>query len=255
MQGREVEIEATNIAHGGFGVARLDGRVIFVADAIPGERVRARIFDDRKKSFWRADTIEVLEPSPHRRAHLWAEADVSRDPGIRPGGADFGHIAPAHQRALKAHVVADSLKRMGGIEREVTVEAVDGPADGGGWRTRERLHVAEDGTVGPYAARTHRVIKVADLPLGTPELREVAPFEQDAPGIGIDEPEDQAPERAFPAARLADEPEGLAALEVEGDAVDGADAGPLAGEQPGMPSEGLAQPAQGEERRIGPARD
>ncbi len=176
MQGREVEIEATNIAHGGFGVARLDGRVIFVADAIPGERVRARIFDDRKKSFWRADTIEVLEPSPHRRAHLWAEADVSRDPGIRPGGADFGHIAPAHQRALKAHVVADSLKRMGGIEREVTVEAVDGPADGGGWRTRERLHVAEDGTVGPYAARTHRVIKVADLPLGTPELREVAPI-------------------------------------------------------------------------------
>ncbi|WP_166866338.1 MULTISPECIES: TRAM domain-containing protein [unclassified Salinibacterium] len=176
MQGREVEIEATNIAHGGFGVARLDGRVIFVADAIPGERVRARIFDDRKKSFWRADTIEVLEPSPHRRPHLWAEADVSRDPGIRPGGADFGHIDPAHQRALKAHVVADSLARMGRIEREVEVEAVDGPADGGGWRTRERLHVAEDGTVGPYAARTHRVIKVSDLPLGTPELRQVAPI-------------------------------------------------------------------------------
>ena len=176
MQGREVEIEATNIAHGGFGVARLDGRVIFVAEAIPGERVRARITDDRKKSFWWADTVEVLEPSPHRRPHLWAEADVSRDPGIRPGGADFGHIVPSHQRALKAHVLKDSLQRMGRIERDVVVEAVAGPGDGSGWRTRERLHVAEDGTVGPYAARSHRVIKVDSLPLGTPALREVAPI-------------------------------------------------------------------------------
>lgn len=176
MQGREVEIEATNIAHGGFGVARLDGRVIFVAEAIPGEKVRARITDDRKKSFWWADTVEVLDASPHRQAHVWAEADVSRDPGIRPGGADFGHIKPSHQRSLKAHVITDSLARMAKIERDVVVESVDGPKNGGGWRTRERLHVAEDGTVGPYAARSHRVIKVADLPLGIPELREIAPI-------------------------------------------------------------------------------
>lgn len=187
MRGREVEVEATNIAHGGFGVARLDGRVIFVAEAIPGERVRARISDDSKKSFWWADTVEVLEASPHRRPHLWAEADVSRDPGIRPGGADFGHIAPAHQRQLKAHVLSDSLKRMARIEREVEVEAVEGPADGGGWRTRERLHVADDGTVGPYAARSHKVIKVTDLPLGTAELREAAPIGERMPDLkGVD---------------------------------------------------------------------
>jgi tRNA/tmRNA/rRNA uracil-C5-methylase (TrmA/RlmC/RlmD family) len=181
MQGREVEVEATNIAHGGYGVARLDGRVIFVADAIPGERVRARIVDDRKPRFWWADTVEVLEPSPHRRPHLWPEADVSRDPAVRPGGADFGHIVPAHQRALKAHVLADSLQRMARIEREVEVEAVDGPADGGGWRTRERLHVADDGTIGPYAARSHRVIRVSGLPLGTSELGEVAPLHERMP--------------------------------------------------------------------------
>ncbi len=193
MRGREVEVEATNIAHGGFGVARLDGRVIFVAEAIPGERVRARISDDRKKSFWWADTVEVLEPSPHRRPHLWPEADVSRDPGIRPGGADFGHITPAHQRELKAHVLSDALKRMARIERDVVVEAVEGPADGGGWRTRERLHVAEDGTVGPYAARSHKVIKVSDLPLGTSELREAAPIRDRMPELAGSDIEVLAP--------------------------------------------------------------
>jgi tRNA/tmRNA/rRNA uracil-C5-methylase (TrmA/RlmC/RlmD family) len=181
MQGREVEVEATNIAHGGYGVARLDGRVVFVADAIPGERVRARILDDRKNRFWWADTVDVLDPSPHRRPHLWAEADVSRDPAIRPGGADFGHIEPAHQRALKAHVLSDALQRMARIEREVEVEQVEGPADGGGWRTRERLHVADDGTVGPFSARSHRVIRVASLPLATAELGEVAPIGQRMP--------------------------------------------------------------------------
>ena len=69
MSGDEVELDATNIAHGGISVARLDGRVVFVSDAIPGERVLARITDDDKAAFWRADTVRVLDPSIHRRPH------------------------------------------------------------------------------------------------------------------------------------------------------------------------------------------
>ena len=57
----DVELEITNVAHGGVFVARLEGRVIFVADTLPGERVRARITESSKKSFWRAETVEVLK--------------------------------------------------------------------------------------------------------------------------------------------------------------------------------------------------
>ncbi|HWM35379.1 MAG TPA: TRAM domain-containing protein [Pseudolysinimonas sp.] len=176
MRGREVELDATNIAHGGISVARLDGRVVFVSDAIPGERVLARITDDAKKAFWRADTVRVLEPSPHRRAHPWPEAGVDRDPAERAGGAEFGHIDPAHQRELKARVLREALQRFGGIDRDTPVEALPGPDDGTGWRTRVRLHVAEDGVVGPYAARSHTVVPVADLPLAVDGLREIAPL-------------------------------------------------------------------------------
>ncbi|MBX3194018.1 MAG: class I SAM-dependent RNA methyltransferase [Microbacteriaceae bacterium] len=176
MRGREVELDATNIAHGGVSVARLDGRVVFVSDAIPGERVLARISDDDKKSFWRADTVRVLDASPHRREHPWPEAGPARDPERRAGGAEFGHIEPGHQRELKARVLAEALARFAGIERVTPVEALPGPADGTGWRTRVRLHVAEDGTVGPYAARSHTVVPVADLPLAVDELREIAPL-------------------------------------------------------------------------------
>jgi tRNA/tmRNA/rRNA uracil-C5-methylase (TrmA/RlmC/RlmD family) len=184
MQGREIEVEATNMAHGGESVARYEGRVVFVADAIPGERVVARVTADAKKSFWRAETVRVLEPSPHRRPHVWAEASVDRDPADRPGGADYGHIDLAHQRTLKAHVLTDALSRMAKVEREVVVEALPGDPDGTGWRTRERLHASADGTLGPYAARSHRVIPVADLPLAVAAVREHAPLQERMPGAG-----------------------------------------------------------------------
>jgi tRNA/tmRNA/rRNA uracil-C5-methylase (TrmA/RlmC/RlmD family) len=177
-RGTQVELDVTNIAHGGVGVARLDGRVVFVADAIPGERVVARITDDSKKSFWRAETLDVVDASPHRRAHVWAEASIDRAPEDRAGGAEFGHIDPAHQRELKRQVLADSLQRMASIESDVTVEAIPGEPDGTGWRTRLRLHVAPDGTLGPYAARSHTVVPVASVPLATQEVARITPLDE-----------------------------------------------------------------------------
>jgi len=182
MVGREVELEATKIAHGGISVARLDGRVVFVSDAIPGERVVARIADDAKANFWRADTVRVLEPSPHRRPHIWPEAAVDRDPDDRAGGAEFGHIELTHQRRLKAEVLTEALQRMAGLERTVEVEGLPGDDEGTGWRTRVRLHVAADGMVGPFAARSHRVIPVESLPLATEAVRETAPLHESFSG-------------------------------------------------------------------------
>jgi tRNA/tmRNA/rRNA uracil-C5-methylase (TrmA/RlmC/RlmD family) len=181
--GQTIELDVTNIAHGGISVARHDGRVVFVTDAIPGERVEARVSDDRKKAFWRADTVRVLEPSEHRRPHVWSAASIDRDPADRAGGAEFGHIALAHQRELKRQVLAESLQRMAHLEVDAQVEALPGDdPDGTGWRTRVRLHVDESGRVGPFAARSHRVIPVTDLPLATPELAEGAPLGESFPG-------------------------------------------------------------------------
>ena len=189
MLGKEVELDVTNIAHGGVAVARHDGRVVFVSDAIPGERVRARISNDAKKSFWRAETVAVLEPSEHRRPHIWAEAALERDPDDRAGGAEFGHIALTHQRELKRQVLADALHRMADIDFAGTVDALPGDDEnaGRGWRTRVRLHVDDAGRPGPYAARSHRVIPVSRLPLATPELEQIAPFADSfEPGSSID---------------------------------------------------------------------
>jgi tRNA/tmRNA/rRNA uracil-C5-methylase (TrmA/RlmC/RlmD family) len=186
--GTQVEVEVTNVAHGGIAVARHDGRVIFVSDAIPGEKVLAQITDDSKKAFWRADTVSVLSASPHRQPHVWEAASVERAPENRAGGAEFGHIDLSHQRELKRQVLTEALTRMAGIRSDVVVEPADSSApgrvaaDGTGWRTRVRLQVAEDGTPGPYAARSHRVIPVTALPLATQEVAAIAPLTERFPG-------------------------------------------------------------------------
>ena len=176
------------VAHGGVFVAHHEGRVVFVTDTLPGERVAARVTDLSHDRFWRAETLEVLTASPDRRPHVWAEASVDRAPERRAGGAEFGHIDIARQRTLKAEVLHDALERMGGVERDVEVLPVDPSLaagvtpEGTAWRTRVRLHVAEDGSVGPYAARSHTVVPVASVPLAVPALAEIAPLSGRFPG-------------------------------------------------------------------------
>lgn len=179
-QGTVLELDITGIAHGGTFVARHEGRVVFVSDAIPGERVRARLIDQPSesnadtRSFWRADTIEVLEGSEHRRDHVWAEADLAREPGARAGGADLGHIALGHQRTLKRQVLSEALDRFAGAGLEAPeIEAVDS-GDGTGWRTRMTVHVDAAGRVGPFATRSHRVIPVTSYPLARPAVAAAA---------------------------------------------------------------------------------
>lgn len=179
--GDELELEITGVAHGGVFVARYaatesePGRVVFVADTLPGERVRARVTDTAHAAFWRADTVEVVRAAPERQTHVWAAADVNVAPENRPGGAEFGHISIDYQRELKRQVITDALKRIGKLELPVTVAAAnDDSPEGTRWRTRVSLHVDEAGRVGPYAARSHRVIQTDDLPLATQAIENAA---------------------------------------------------------------------------------
>ena len=176
-EGSLLDLDVTAIAHGGVFVARHEGRVVFVSDAIPGERVRARVIDpstDAKgegpdtRSFWRAETVEVLDASPHRRPHVWPEADVSHAPEQRPGGADLGHIAIAHQRVLKRQVLQEALDRFAGGGIEAPDIAATGTDEN--WRTRVTLHVDDQGRIGPFAARSHRVVPVAEHVLARPAI-------------------------------------------------------------------------------------
>ncbi|GAJ82378.1 hypothetical protein NBRGN_054_00820 [Nocardia brasiliensis NBRC 14402] len=153
-QGSTFEVRLGPPGHGGFCVARHEGRVVFVRHGLPGELVRVRVTEDRGGSFCRADAIEILDPSPDR---VPATCPVSG-----PGGAgccDFSFATPKAQRALKASVVAEQLRRLAGIERDVVVEPITGAGDvTSGWRTRIRLAVDASGRAGVHRYRSTEVI-------------------------------------------------------------------------------------------------
>ncbi|OZD42122.1 23S rRNA methyltransferase [Rhodococcus sp. 06-1477-1B] len=174
-----IELDITGIAHGGVFVGRHEGRVVFVSDTLPGERVRARLSDTRKKAFWRAEAVEVVDAAPERRPHVWRAADIDVDPADRVGGAEFGHIELSHQRSLKERVMREAMERVGRLELPIDLRPAGDAthpesADGTGWRTRVSLHVDEQGRVGAYAARSHRVIETPDFPLATDAVARAA---------------------------------------------------------------------------------
>ena len=161
-----LDLDVTGVAHGGWCVARDGGgRVVFVRHALPGERVRARV-TEATASFARAEAVEVLRASPDRVA--------PRCPHAHPGGCggcDWQHADLAAQRRLKAEVVREQLRRLAGLDREVTVEPVAGDDDGLGWRTRVRFSVGPGGTAGLLAHRSHDVVEVGDCPIAHPLVR------------------------------------------------------------------------------------
>ena len=157
--GDVVKVTPGDVAHGGWCVARPDdGPVVFVRHTLPGETVLARITEVTSR-LARADAIEILTPSPDRVPAPCPYAG----PGAC-GGCDWQHAALPAQRALKAAVVRQQLKRLAGLDRDVVVEALDGDeggADSGlGWRTRVQFAVAADGVAGLRAHRSHEVIGI-----------------------------------------------------------------------------------------------
>jgi tRNA/tmRNA/rRNA uracil-C5-methylase (TrmA/RlmC/RlmD family) len=163
-----LKLKIEKVAHGGVFIARHDNKVVFVSGALPGEVVNAKVVQDTK-SFLRAETLEVVEPSEHRVKHFWKAA-------LRgAGGAEFGHIALDYQRALKTDVLREALSRMAGLESDVQVEPAPGDdkANGLRYRTRVQLNVDESGTAGPSKVRTNEIVFTRDLPLAVLEIEEL----------------------------------------------------------------------------------
>ncbi len=166
MSSPTIELTVGRVAHGGHCVARHEGRVVFVRHALPGERVRAVLTEaGDSAAFWRADAVEVLEPSPDRVESPWPEAGPG---GV--GGGELAHVALGAQRRWKAEVVAEQLRRLAHLEAEVLVEAAPGESDGLGWRTRIELVADREGRAGMHRSRSHDVLPITSMPLASAEL-------------------------------------------------------------------------------------
>ena len=131
-------------AAGGRMLARSDGAVVLVSGAIPGERVRARV-ERVGKGVTFAEAVDVLEPSPDRRA---------RQDDWRCGGQLLAHVAYPRQLALKAQILEDAFSRIGKLQLPAPPAVLASPEHG--YRMRARLH-ASGGRLGFYREGSHDI--------------------------------------------------------------------------------------------------
>lgn len=120
-----------DLAHDGRGVARRDGKTVFIDDALPGETVRARIVR-RRRSHDEARLEEVIEASPDRVEPRCAHFGVC-------GGCSLQHLRPEAQLAAKQNSLFESLERIGRVSPENRFAPLSGPA--WSYRRRARLGV------------------------------------------------------------------------------------------------------------------
>jgi tRNA/tmRNA/rRNA uracil-C5-methylase (TrmA/RlmC/RlmD family) len=196
--GDAVDLLVGEVIHGGWCVARLDapvpgntadntaddtpppaahaGFVVLVRHALPGEHVRAVITQVTSR-LARADAVEILRPAAER---VRPPCPYARPGGC--GGCDWQHASLAAQRAFKARVVSQQLRRIAGIDREVVVQPMPGEENGLRWRTRVRFAIGRDGQPGLHKHRSAEVIAIGDCLIAHPLVTAAEVTRQSWPG-------------------------------------------------------------------------
>ncbi len=107
-KGHTLELNIERMAYGGRGIARMDGFVIFVRGAVPGDRVMARIYK-KKKDYAEAGLVELLDASCDRIEAACPYAGYC-------GGCQWQHVAYEKQLEFKSEHIKEPLERIAGLK-------------------------------------------------------------------------------------------------------------------------------------------
>jgi tRNA/tmRNA/rRNA uracil-C5-methylase (TrmA/RlmC/RlmD family) len=157
---RIVDLKIEDIAFGGKGVGREQGKAIFVPYTIEGELVSAEIVRD-KKQFAEAESVEVKESSPHR---VTPECPYFG----HCGGCAYQHIDYEHQLAIKWHQVRNVLQRIGKL-RDIPLRPIIPSPKQYEYRNRITVH-AQNGVIGFFRRDSHRLVDVERCPISCGEV-------------------------------------------------------------------------------------
>jgi 23S rRNA (uracil1939-C5)-methyltransferase len=157
---RLVDLKIEDVAFGGKGVAREQGKAVFVPYTIQGELVSAEIVRE-KKQFAEAELVEVKQTSPNRVAPQCQYFG-------RCGGCAYQHIDYEHQLAIKWRQLRDALQRIGKLKDVPMRPIVPSPRQYA-YRNRITVH-AQDGVIGFFRRDSHRLIDIECCPISSEEV-------------------------------------------------------------------------------------
>ena len=176
----QVTMRIERYADQGRCVGHLDGRVVFVRFALPGELVVVRMDEPMraKAHFFTGEVVEVLEPSADRVEPKWKLAGpLAQGGGV--GGADLIHVSLPGQIRWKSSVIANQFQRlahMDVLDNDVRVERMPGDEElnGFNWRTRMELVADNEGRLSMRKRESHDRIAIDTMPLASRAVLAVA---------------------------------------------------------------------------------
>src|SRR5947199_5243847 len=157
---RVVDLTIEDIAFGGKGVGREQGKAVFVPYTIGGETISAEIVRE-KKQFAEAELVEVKESSPDR-------VEPQCPYFGRCGGCAYQHISYEHQLAIKWRQVRDALQRIGKLKDAPMRPIIPSPEQYG-YRNRITVH-AQEGVIGFFRRDSHQLIDIEHCPISSDEV-------------------------------------------------------------------------------------
>jgi 23S rRNA (uracil1939-C5)-methyltransferase len=171
------ELTLNNPAYGGESIGRLpDGRAVFVPFTIPGETVRIRITEDKKK-YARGELLEVLNPAPERVSPRCQHFGVC-------GGCHYQHIEYEHQLVIKRKILKDQLERIGRVADPIIEDMVPSPASYY-YRNHVQFHLSEKTKPGFIRADHNGVLEIKECHLPQSPLNDVWPLVEIEPETDI----------------------------------------------------------------------
>jgi len=172
------ELTLEKLTYGGDAMGRLpDGRAIFVPFALPGERVRVRLTEE-KKSFARGELAEILDGAKERITPRCRHFGVC-------GGCHFQHLPYQEQLEAKTEILRDQLVRIGKIESPFVATMVASPSE---WKYRNHVqfHLTENGKPGYVNANGNQVFEIEECHLIDETLSPIWPQLGFEPESGIE---------------------------------------------------------------------
>ncbi len=161
--GKRVKVTINSMAFKGYGVARAEGRVIFVPYSVTGDEAWIEIVEE-KKTYALGRLDHLLVPSP------WRVNPQCLYFG-RCGGCHWQHIEKGKQEEIKAEIFRETLKRLAGLDEFPSLSIAPSPRSYG-YRVRTRLKIRGKG-IGYYQERSHRLVDIDHCPISHPFINEI----------------------------------------------------------------------------------
>ncbi|MFN4279637.1 23S rRNA (uracil(1939)-C(5))-methyltransferase RlmD [Thermosynechococcus sp.] len=164
QQGATIELTIDSLNHTGEGVGRWQDRVVFVADTVPGDRLRVRL-THVKRQYAHGKVLEVVQPSEQRVRPSCIVAD-------KCGGCQWQCVAYETQLAAKEQLVKEAIARIGHLEPQTFLPILAAPHPFG-YRNKVTYPLARrHGRVvaGYYQKGSHRLVNLNQCPVQDPRL-------------------------------------------------------------------------------------